>query len=423
MSGLVESIDIEDIIKNESIVTFFQPIISVKKKSILGFESISMTKAPLTGDLVSREKLFEYAINEGLTKELYSLIWKKVLENFSAQGLPDTNFFLSLNIDPSIINGDYEFGLFKEIAGLFDIPPGKILLEIEESKIADVDTLSEFLKEFRTYGFLVGLSNVDMRFSSVSYITKLRPDILKIDKSAINKIKENLYNMDVAKSLVKIAHKIGSLVTAEGIQIEEEAAIGLDFGADMLQGSYFSMPLEHIEEALSGINEKIASLVKIQKARKIKTIKIKKEKHKNYSQIINTMVSDLSRIEDGLFDITLEKLIKYHPELECIYILDETGTQVSSTVFSPSRYGDADSFFFKPAEKGTDQSSKDYFFLIEAGLPKFTTEPYISLASRNECITISVAFRDVNYKKFIFCMDIVQNEMNDRLDSTVPAGL
>jgi hypothetical protein len=55
---------------------------------------------------------------------------------------------------------------------------------------------------------------------------------------------------------------------------------------------------------------------------------------------------------------------------------------------------------------GADHSLKEYYLPLRAGLPKFTTQPYISLASGNRCITISAAYKDRDGRSCILCADI-----------------
>ena len=85
---------------------------------------------------------------------------------------------------------------------------------------------------------------------------------------------------------------------------------------------------------------------------------------------------------------------------------------------SKTFFNDFDSFhrnktLFRPAPKGTDHTMKDYYYmLIEEGLEKtdFTTEPYLSMASGNMCVTISALFDDALQKRYLLCIDIkVQN--------------
>ena len=63
---------------------------------------------------------------------------------------------------------------------------------------------------------------------------------------------------------------------------------------------------------------------------------------------------------------------------------------------------------FRPARKGTDHSLKEYYYvLIDVELQKYTTDPYVSLASGNLCRTISTCFRDAAQNRtFVLCVDV-----------------
>ena len=63
---------------------------------------------------------------------------------------------------------------------------------------------------------------------------------------------------------------------------------------------------------------------------------------------------------------------------------------------------------FRPAPKGTDHSLKEYYYvLIDVELQKYTTDPYVSLASGNLCRTISTCFRDAaNNRLYVLCVDV-----------------
>jgi hypothetical protein len=94
-------------------------------------------------------------------------------------------------------------------------------------------------------------------------------------------------------------------------------------------------------------------------------------------------------------------------KLDCLYLLSAAGVQVSSTVF-PSRHFIAPrGGLFQPALPGTDHSAKDYFYgLADAGMRRYFTDPYISLATGRLCRTLSLSFRHADGKNYIICADI-----------------
>ena len=94
-------------------------------------------------------------------------------------------------------------------------------------------------------------------------------------------------------------------------------------------------------------------------------------------------------------------------KLECLFVLDERGLQVSGTVFPKQVYFRQRGSLFQPAQKGTDHSAKDYYFgLIEAGLRHFITEPYLSLATGNMCRTLTMMMPNRSGQNYVLCADL-----------------
>jgi len=108
------------------------------------------------------------------------------------------------------------------------------------------------------------------------------------------------------------------------------------------------------------------------------------------------------------FTSTLHRLVAQHTQIECAYVLDEAGRQISDTFFGSTAGVCAASQMFKPAVVGTDHSLKEYFYvLLGVKLNKYTTEPYVSMASGNLCRTIATLFRDSsNTRLFVLCVDV-----------------
>ena len=63
---------------------------------------------------------------------------------------------------------------------------------------------------------------------------------------------------------------------------------------------------------------------------------------------------------------------------------------------------------FRPSPRGTDHSLKEYFYvLVEVEMQKYTTDPYVSLASGSLCRTISTRFRSADSERsYVLCVDV-----------------
>ena len=409
MQNKEKGVDIKGILQPKRVITHFQPIVSIKKNSVIGFEALSRGLVEGGDALIPPRRLFEAAEKQGLAMELDSLCRARAFESYGAMGNDPDRFILTVNLDPSTLREESSGSKhLLALAESVNMQPEKVLIEIIESRIGDITELEKLVSLYRGYGFLIAFDDMGTGLSNLDRVAVIKPDIVKIDTSLVQDSEKMYHSREIVKSLVSLAHRIGSLVIAEGVETGEQAVNALELGVDMLQGYYFAGPAPAGEDLTKGIAERMESVAANFKQRTVQRINDKKFRHRSYNRIINNLISELSRIPEEEYDTALRSLIKPHSELECVYILDEDGIQLSDTIFSVDG-GGSKGFFFQPGSKGTDQSSKDYFFLLSAGLPKYTTAPYISLASRNVCITISVAYRDADFRKRILCMDIIQD--------------
>jgi hypothetical protein len=128
----------------------------------------------------------------------------------------------------------------------------------------------------------------------------------------------------------------------------------------------------------------------------------------NYSDLIRNMRNELAKRDVGDFVGTLVKAVEKRPSVECIYVLDETGRQVTDMIFATKKSGRG-SAMFRPLPILADHSLRDYFyFLNDAGFSRstYTTTPYVSMVTGNLCVTIAAKIKDVNQRDHFLCMDV-----------------
>ena len=103
MNGL-PSFDLNEILDGEHIVAYFQPIVSVKNNSIVGYEGLARGLHPETKGLIPPQELFAEAADKKLTLPLDRLCRKKVLEYFKTVHAFHPQRILSLNFEASVLD-------------------------------------------------------------------------------------------------------------------------------------------------------------------------------------------------------------------------------------------------------------------------------------------------------------------------------
>ena len=294
------------------------------------------------------------------------------------------------------------------------VAPTSVAVEFLEARLDDAARFASLAAALRARGFLVVLDDVGAGHSNLARIPLFRPDVIKIDRSLITDVDGDYYKQETLKSLVGLSRRIGALVVAEGIETEGEAITALELGVDLLQGFYLSRPQAVTAFADGGIaraSSEVEGLARKFKSHMVGAINGRKLQHRRFNVILNRILCDLGNTEAALFDQILGRIIPEYPTVECIYVLDDAGTQVTETVWNgaqgqmPTQPGGA---LFRPAPRGTDHSLKEYYYVpLDVELQKYTTDPYVSLASGNLCRTISTCFRDAgNNCLYVLCVDV-----------------
>lgn len=408
------NLSINEIITNRSIEVHFQPIVSIIKKSVIGLEGLSRGIVEGENALIEPLTLFKLASKEKLTLQLDRLCRERVAEDFLELHLKNKDLLLFLNIDGSTMTDEIVgSGNIINLINKLNLKPENIVLEIMESKVGNAQALKKFIDLYRNYGFLISLDDVGSGHSNLDRIAIAQPDIIKIDRVIVKDMHLDYYKQEVFKSLVSLAKTLGALVVAEGIETQEEAMKAIELGADMLQGFYFASPQKLTNSMIKTFNMPIRKVAANYSSYLSEKINYQKARHKEFGDIIKDVLTELSEAEEKRFEFKLLEIINAYKMFECIYILDPSGVQVTDTVTPYSNYSKHKNLIFQPAKKGEDHSLKKYYyFLRNMKLSKYVTEPYISLATGNLCITMSCVFKSIDNKKFILCIDINPTYLN-----------
>jgi EAL domain-containing protein (putative c-di-GMP-specific phosphodiesterase class I) len=400
------------LIHDRGVAAHFQPIFSARQKAVVGVEALARGVGA-DGSLIAPHHLFRMAAEEGLSTVVEGLCREAAVETFTRLDARPDELLLFLNLD--LVGQPEPESLpdaLERLVARRGVTPTSVAVEFLEARLDDVERFATLAAALRARGFLVVLDDVGAGHSNLDRIPLFRPDVLKIDRGLITGVDADYYKQETLKSLVGLSRRIGALVVAEGIETEAEAITALELGVDLLQGFYLARPRAVNAFADGGLARAaggVEVLARKFKSHMVGAINDRKLQHRRFNVILNRILCDLGNTQAALFDEILARIIPDYPTVECIYVLDDAGLQVTETIWNgvqaPAPAGGA---LFRPAPRGTDHSLKEYYYVpLDVELQKYTTDPYVSLASGNLCRTISTCFRDAaNNALYVLCVDV-----------------
>ena len=401
---------IQAIIIENKVISHYQPIISITKKKIVGIESLARGVDALNNTIISPLDMFEYAHRNGMILPLDRLCREKGIEGFQDTYFKNKELHLFINIDTCVIDMVEGSNYLLHQVLKYRIPPENVVIEINESKVQNIERLVRFVNNYRKSGFLIAIDDLGVGFSNFDRLSLVKPDIIKIDRSLIKDIGISYHKQEIFKCLVTMANNIGAVVVAEGVETEDELNSALEYGAHLIQGYFFSKPQSLSNELMNTLDIRINNA-----ALEFKNfMNSKMNTERIYRRTIDTflcnVMTELENKNPSEYDDLFIKCVNNHRDLnfECAYILDEQGIQVSNTLFSSDNRNHRHRLMFYPAVKGVDHSLKKYYYkLMNSREGKYLSSPYVSHATGNVCITATRVFKRARNKNYILCVDLI----------------
>jgi diguanylate cyclase (GGDEF)-like protein len=248
--------DLRRALERQEFFLQYQPIISIKSGKIEGFEALVRWNHPRRG-LISPLDFIPTAEETGLIVPLGQWVLEEACRQFQCwhaalekNAIPNSGevyspLKISVNLSvkqfsqPSLINTIDK--IFKETG--FN---GRDLnLEITESSLMDDPELAGLiLKELRDRHIQIAIDDFGTGYSSLSYLHRFPVDILKIDRSFVNRLGPNGDGLRIIEAIASMAQSFGIHVVAEGVETSAQAFQLQQLGCDYAQGYWIAKPLD-----------------------------------------------------------------------------------------------------------------------------------------------------------------------------------
>lgn len=141
--------------------------------------------------------------------------------------------------------------LVHEIARIFadnDIQPGDIEFEVSETVFADnIELVSLCMRPLSFFGINFLLASFGAGNSSLLHLQRLPISTVKIDLGFLQELHRSHTDKRLVSAMITLAHNLGKLVVAEGVETKEQKQWLEEMGCDLMQGDYFSAPKSYAE--------------------------------------------------------------------------------------------------------------------------------------------------------------------------------
>ena len=124
------------------------------------------------------------------------------------------------------------------------ITPANLTLEVTESLAAkDMEKMVQVLKDIKALGVRLALDDFGTGYSSLSRLKDMPMDVIKIDKSFVDNVGQDVFSNAFVKTVADLADSIDMDVVVEGVEAEKQEEALETMNVNIIQGYLFDKPL------------------------------------------------------------------------------------------------------------------------------------------------------------------------------------
>lgn len=209
--------DIRSGIEKGEFVPFFQPLIDLNSRELVGFEALARWRSPTRGFLEA-DSFIEAAERTGLVGPLTMSIMEQALKE--ARAWP-SHLKIAVNISPVQFR---DRTLAEQVIRLLTatgFPAQRFEVEITEgSLLEDRDQVVAIIQSLKNLGVSISLDDFGTGYASLAQVNSLPVDRIKIDKSFISTIVKSEQTAAIVNTIASLGHTLNVPITAEGVESE-----------------------------------------------------------------------------------------------------------------------------------------------------------------------------------------------------------
>jgi diguanylate cyclase len=243
--SLASSLD-EGIDKGQIWVAF-QPKLDLRSGAIVGAEALARWTHPEKGEVGPADFVAAAEANDRVER-LSAYIFDKAIAAAAEIVAEHGSFNMAVNLSARLVDRVGTYPMICEALERYSFDPHLLTVELTETaRIANNDSAIELVTKLRALGIKISIDDYGTGLANLNYISAIPADEIKIDRSFVGNMRGLGNDREIVKSTIDLAHQLGRVAVAEGIEDAVTLADLQSIHCDVAQGFFISRPIRLAE--------------------------------------------------------------------------------------------------------------------------------------------------------------------------------
>ena len=228
--------EIVQCLKEERFKLAYQPIVNATTGDVAMYEALLRMSDTTTGELITASHLVPISENLGLVRLIDRAVMQMIVKTLNTHPVAK----LSMNVSgTTAMDPRWHSQLLEILAANSEVAP-RLTVEVTETvALSNIPSTRQFVESLRKLGANVAIDDFGSGFTSFRNLRDLPVNIIKLDGSFCQDLRNNNENEYIVRSLIDLAGKFKIKTVAEWVQQPEDAEALRSWGVDYLQGNLF----------------------------------------------------------------------------------------------------------------------------------------------------------------------------------------
>lgn len=243
-------LDMREAVREGQFHLNYQPLFSLEKNRIIGFEALIRWQHPLRG-MISPAEFIPLAEDTGMIVPISEWVMNEACQR--ARHWPD-DVRIAVNLSPVLFKNAGLPLMVMQALDAAGLAPNRLELEVTESLFIDnVERTTTMLNALRECGIRIALDDFGTGYSSLNYLRSFPFDKIKIDKSFVNDLASDHSARAIIGAITTLAGALGMETIAEGVEDSDQLEALRSQGCTNIQGYFFSRPvaIDHVDAMIA----------------------------------------------------------------------------------------------------------------------------------------------------------------------------